>query len=443
MSGPLRLLVPALLLLACSRTGPLELSGGASSATASASSSSSGVGGGEPNDCASLILSGPVELQTSGLAERPKLAFGTSNGRTVSIFHGLTPKGSMSSELHTLAIEPWEQWPPTLGTKGAVDPIGGATFAVTNAAYGAVSMLLYHHDSIANDGLFFVSQTNPNSTEGLVAFPAATAVESPRAVFLSRGYDTPPVAFNYGYVAMLAAWEVNINGAHALKYAVSDTGVDILQGFVTRPDDDDLACASGPIVADGVRYGLSWLVAAGSGSPSKRCDGFMDKPPTSLAIDKLAWGAPTDVDWTRTRTDDLKGDGPIKSIRMAPAADGAWVVFGRENKPLELVHVDPDGKLGAPADLGEAPVESEITALSALSKGSLLGLTAASNPKALQAQWLDRSGRARTTAVEVLNDAPIDLSVIASPDGKSALFAWSVGDQRLFVERVQCEGAGT
>src|SRR5205823_8493336 len=62
--------------------------------------------------------------------------------------------------------------------------------------------------------------------DALPIFPLTDAKDQPAASFMVRGYDVPPIAVNVGYLAALAAWETtDVSGSHALRLAVSTSGV--------------------------------------------------------------------------------------------------------------------------------------------------------------------------------------------------------------------------
>jgi hypothetical protein len=443
------------LVLGCSARSSLELDEGRGAGGSAASSSDGaggaggvgggGVGGGGPVECPLLSVSAPADVDSGGLpAARPSLVFGSNNGRVVSVFHAVTSAESTASELDVTTIEPWEAWPPTAGDRFAVAAHGGQTFAVGDLLQGSVALLLRHDDPAwpDDDGLSYSGGLSATSPQELLPLPVAALTSDPEAVLMVRGHDTPPVAPNSGYVAMLAAWDSvdPASGTHSLGYGIG-TGVNPLLGLVSRPDEADLACADGRISAAAVRAGTSWLVVTSSGSGLARCD--LATPvhaPTSLAVDRLVWSSPDTVDWTLERTANIDGDDLIERVRMIATADGGLALVQRGGR-ADLLRVDAEGSMSeagtlAPSE-GASIVLSEIVALSA---SVLLAHVDQGAPQRILLELRDQADVVRANAT-IEADGPIDsLSVLGSKDDGAALIAWATSTGRMQVARVGCAG---
>jgi hypothetical protein len=246
---------------------------------------------------------------------------------------------------------------------------------------------------------------------------------------------------------MLGAWDAldKETGIHALRYAVSATGVDLLGGVVTRPDGDDLACATEPIASAAVRVGSSWLVAASSGSPLVSCLVGVAKKPTSLVVDRLVWSTPDTVDWTLERADESPGERVIESLAMTPATDGAWLLVGRRGEDAQhLVRVGHDGQMKPEISL-KSPGKHGVlkSSLASLANAVLIAQAGVDAPSRLALEVHDAHGAARLHAELDAQGAVASLSTLEAPDERSVLLAWTLqgDDGRLRVARVTCEGA--
>lgn len=356
----------------------------------------------------------------------------------MSAFHATPSSTSQAVELRAVTFEPWASWPPEPGASFVMDASGGSTFAIANAPYGAVSLLFRQRDETANptDGIFFVNVTSATSPDGIVPLDLAPGADDPRAVFVVRGYDAPPRAFNQGYLASLVAWDAALaGGGHALRYAVSASGVDVLQGAVSRPNDADLACASAPVTAAAARVGDAWLVAASSGSDLAHCDGTAG-PPTSLAIDHVAWSDPGTVDWTVDRADTRAGAKPIADVAMIAEGDGAWIAVARAGAPLELARLGATGRLGPPVSL---PFGATSTSLAKLGDAVLVSGAGA---KAIDLALRDRHGAPLDVAHLEATGEVASVATMDAPDGSATLIAWTTDSPTspLYAARVHCRG---
>lgn len=437
------LMITGALAAACGGRSNLTAGLAAEGGSGGAPSSSSSTGGNAPIACAALAVTEPADVDTvGGLAARPALVFGTNNGRVVSAYHAWSTDPDASSELHVTTIEPWESWPPVSGDHFSVDPLGGQTFAVGDLLHGNVALLLRHAEPQGDDGLAFANALSATSPQTLLPLEVAPIDEDPAAVALVRGHDSPPVAANVGYVAMLAMWDTidAASGAHALKLAI-DTGDDPLFGLTWRPDDVDLACAGDRIAAAAVRSGSSWLVLAASSTDLIKCSDAVSPPPaTSLALDRVDWGSPDTVDWSLNRADQTLGKVPVERIRMIPLLEGALGLVQRGGG-ADLVRVEASGKMHAAGKL--APVDGSRILLSeivALSDGILLAHVDEGAPGRVHLELRDDDDAVRASAV-IEAGGPIEsLSSLQAKAGDTALLGWATIDGRLQLARVGCEG---
>ncbi len=362
------------------------------------------------------------------------------------MFHGWTEVagGTSTPELHVSTLEPWDTWPPTPGAHFVLLPESGDDFAVANVAYGNVEAMLHRADPGGDGGLMLTTPLSATSPGDFVGITVAADPIVAHPSLLVRGYDTPPVAFNVGYLAMLAAWETEdaATTEHALRLAVSVSGSDILGAGVEKPDDPDLACARGPIAAAGIRSGKSWLVVAGAGSELQSCDTGSSGPPSTLVVDRLAWGPPDAVDWTLERTDAKKGATPIDAVRMAEVFDGGFALVHRKGQSApDLFRVTRDGKLEPPIATAIADGAHVIDmAMTSLSSGILLAYVDDLRPEHVRVEVRDRDGEIRATG-GVDASGPVDgLQALSSKSGSSVLLAWRTASTEIELSRIDCGG---
>lgn len=434
--------------LGCSARSPLEdLGGGGSGASASAGGAG-GAGGARPLACgASLSVSTPFSIDTAGGdPDQPAFAFGSNDGSVLSVFHTWSPSDAGPAEIHVATLEPWSAWPPPAGAQWTVPAAEGRTFRVANVAYGAVEMVVHQTDPTSTDGVMITQPISATSPGEILGIPLAAESESPVPIAMVRGYDTPPIALNWGYNAMLATWESidAPSGQHALRMAVSGTGVDLLGGTVTRPDEAPLACANGPIHADGIRSGKSWIVAASAGAPLRACGDGPSTVPSTLAIDHIVWGAADAIDWTLERTDAQTGDAPIESVHMAAIHDGGWVLVSRKGHAVpDLVRVDAKGKLSDPmaATSADAGAVREAS-IASLGDGIVVAYVDEASPRRVRLEARDREGivGARGT-IDASGDVS-ELAFITAKDGASVVVGYRATTQAVStieISRVGCQ----
>jgi hypothetical protein len=429
---------------ACSARSGLDDPGGGGRPSGS---SVTGTGGSAPDavpfSCdGAITFSTPLSLAAG--TDTPSLVFGSNDGETVSILHHRSETQG-GTELHASTLRPWGAWPPAALSEFTVDAKADGAFLAENAAYGHMQLLLRSVDSSGASGLLFstpMSATSPGVYEGLPVAPDPI-VSAPKA--LVRGYDTPPIAYNLGYFAMLAVWDAEdpSTHAHSLELGVDTSGADILSGLVSRPDEPNLACADRPIPVAAARVGKSWIVVAGAGAPFQSCDASSAGAPTSLVVDRMAWGPVDSLDWTLDRTDTKLGKKPIEWLKMATTHGGALVLVSRAGDAAPtLVPVSPEGKLGdaIPTD---APPDGRVSdaALGALDDGSLVAYVDEAATGKVRVEARDRDGKVRARGELSAGGAVSDLTTLVSKDGTRAIFAWTATDgagTHVEAARIDC-----
>jgi hypothetical protein len=367
----------------------------------------------------------------------------------VSIFHEWTAPGGEAA-VRSAAVEPWEAWPPAPGVAFVVQPVT-QQFRVANVDHEVGAALLAETvvDELGS-GLWFATGLSTSAPTSILFNHVAGLEQQPSAAMVLPGYDTPPVAGNIGYVASLAAWdERDINsGVHALKYTV---GVDTewALGATASHGKPDLACASERIAAAGARAGSSWLIAAGSGSELQSCTtGASAGAPTSLAIDRITWGAKDKVDWTVHRVASIAGAGAIKQIEMTAALGGAWVAVRRAGKAeVELYRLDPNGELEVSAHAPKKPLETvaHVALAPIMDDGLLVALVDSGRPTEVAVELRDREGVLRASTTVGASGAVGSLALLEAQDGSNVLLAWTTAASssnaaKLQIARLGCEG---
>lgn len=421
------------------------------SSTSAATSTSSGTGGaggeGGAAPCASLVVTEAVTVESAGAeVSRPRLVLGSESGRHVSVFFASGAKDAPTRPLRVVTIEPWEAWPPTIGFDFDVGASGGEAFAVAQAQYGKVGLLTHRsgEEDDSGEGLYFMPDFVSTAPSGV--FLARVDDDEKKAVsaHLVSGYDAPPIAPNLGFMqALLVTETVSPSGMHDLRFAVSPWSVWFLTATVQPPlTDPSLACASQSIVADGVRVGQSWLVAAASGSDLVPCDVAPDAPPTNLVIDRIAWGAPDEIVWTLTQPTTLAGDAPIDGIRMASSGDAAWILVHREGERAPvLVRANAIGEASnettfAIPKVGDV-VDATVSTFEPSSGGVVLSQITGD---AITASLVGADGGEASRVTIAGEPNATEISAVTSRAGDAVVLAWVAGGA-LRVARATCAEA--
>lgn len=435
-----------------SRLDALHVDASTSGSTAASTSSTGagsdgGSGGHEP--CTSLVVTDAVTLESAGAeVSRPRLVLGSESGRHVSIFFASGAADAPTRPLRVVTIEPWEAWPPTIGFDFDVGASGGEAFAVAQAQYGKVGLLTHRtgEEDDGGEGLYFMPDFVSTAPSGV--FLARVDDDERKAVsaHLVSGYDAPPIAPNLGFMqALLVTETVSPSGMHDLRFGVSPWSVWFLTALVLPPvTEPSLACASQSIVADGVRVGQSWLVAAASGSDLVACDVAPDAPPTSLVIDRIAWGAPDEIVWELTQPTSLPGDAPIDGIRMTSSGDAAWILVHREGdsapalvRASALGEASTDSTFALPTIAGGVVTDATVSAFAPANGGVVLAQIAGD---AITASVVAANGSEAARATIEGEPLASEISALTSRAGDAVVLAWVSGGS-LRVARATCAEA--
>jgi hypothetical protein len=354
----------------------------------------------------------------------PALATSSDDGQQLTVAFARQPVESPGpfTEIRHATLAPWSAWP----AGGPLSPVHG-TFAhpqlspalAVDRAPGNRFALLVAHEF----GASFAPAVEPNAsnTGGTTTPPGV----EPR--FVSLGPSGSHLVGTLTPDGELVASEVRVTGA----------GIEITSTVI--------GCAAQPIEADAVPYADGWLVALSNGKNAPTAGGC---PGGSAGA-----GPPTRVDllWVHPGTSfdfagGLDAGAPIQSVRAAPHADGAWLVYrvvsGGKVAPIRVArrNVAQAGFVG-PGDLGteaDFPLEFDAAAL-----GDRLviawGNDPAGNPADLMLSVFDESiAPIATTAFEPSFYGP--LSVIGSPDAKSLVVGWATTSfgRRIQLARFDC-----
>ncbi|MFO0553638.1 MAG: hypothetical protein U0271_34970 [Polyangiaceae bacterium] len=431
-------------LIACGARTPLESMGGAGSDAPPDDAGGRGGAGGAGGApvrlaCGELDAEVPIALLPGSFAHDPATVFASNDGRLVSLLHGLATDAG--DELDVLPIEPWEAWPPVVSQRFVFDSNGGRTFAVADQLLGYMAVLFDHQDAVdpSATGLNYAFGTSAALPQNVLGYPVAEASADPRGRFVIRGYDSPPVAPNTGYLAALAVWDAvdSSSDRRALYYGIG-LGTSLFGiGLVTRPDDPPLACADGPIAAAGLRVGDAWWVFAGSGSKLAHCDSTTVYAPNSIAFDRLDFGPPETADWTVERSDSLPGEANVDQIAAVPAKDGAlvWVLRGGR---VDRVRASASGlELGTPLELGGDGATTLLAATS-LGDGSLVAVVGEAAPSAVTVAYVDDEGELVSQTTIEVSGVVNAISLLGSKLGDAGLLSLSTDIGDLEVARLDC-----
>ncbi|MFO0611455.1 MAG: hypothetical protein U0414_02620 [Polyangiaceae bacterium] len=441
-----------LLAIGCDARSNLNEFHGQGGAASSSSSAGEGGGGSAPRLCGGGLDVTPVATVQGDAGKHGKtsMIFGSANGQVLSAFYGSAAQDSASA-LEVTTFEPWGAWPPVGGQTFEIDPEGGESFAVGPANLGFAA-LAFQSKGVGEgaDGLYFVNAISSTTVGSFQTMQLDPAHVSPTAIAIAPGYDAPPYAPNWGYLANAALWSSTDPMTHvsSLKLVVSDFGSTVVFAGYVSQDEPSPACAKGPIAADMVRAGANWLIASGAGAMFDDCDDPSHvEAPTALVIDRAAWGEVDSCSWTLTRENAIGGDSNVSFVRMAPNVEsaGAWVLVGRAGTPsrMELLAIDMQGKLEGSTEVVSADGSPITTAaLTPLGGGVLVATVSEGAPSDISLHLVSDK-RIEDATRTVSTGGPVsELSLITNRDSDAAIATWADGESTgaLPMVRIGCAG---
>jgi len=432
-AGSLRFLPLALLglalsaLCACgSRTAfpqPDPATGGEGGGGAAGGEGGSGGAPAKALVCTKLALTEPLLLGPG--AGRVALTATSADGQIASALHA--EDGAVVAR----ALEPWGEWPPPVGDAFVLAEGAGEDFAVARAVYGKLAALVHAEDADEGAGLYFMPDANASAAGPAFWAPVEMGAQ---AATIVQGYEAPPVAFNYGFLAELLLWDVPSGAGHELRHAVSSAATWYLTTTVQHAD-VSLLCSPSPTTgARAVRAGSSWLVA-GAGTPGACSDEPPDAPQT-LVVKRLDWGPVDTVDWTVETAAEVDLGEPLELVRIAAAGERAYAIAGGQGS-TSLLRLDQAGEALETIDLGAPLALGEIAPLGAW---PLTARVEVADPAALHLEARDESGAATASLDVALDGDAASLSLLSAHDGDAVLVAWSTSSG-LRVARLACEEA--
>lgn len=383
---------------------------------------------GQPGDCDSLELSGPIVaiVGDAGWRQRqPALTISSDDrSRVILAFEQAaegTP-GAPPSELRYASLLPWEDdWPLDAAIASAeITQAGrGASFAVAPSGGDRVAIAFTSPEP--SGAVLFSPDLVPGA--GLGAPPATVYPSAAGVLFAAQG----PTRYLIGYVGHPETRELRL----------------ALEGL---PDTETLisACATADVRADAVPFAGGWLVAYSSGvsSPWDCWDAALMGPPDRIQINWLADDIP------RSNFNDHFSVGrPVAQLDLAARPGGAWIVWtelGGDVARLMLAEV------GATGELGGLPVRTDLAAsppssFAVADLGDSLALAWVNDPTGGLDVAVTGAHQGLYAGYALSTEGPVQgrPALLGSPDGRRLLVAWSearagTGGDRVRVARLEC-----
>jgi len=400
---------------------------------------------GDPSLLPASIVDVAFDLE-GGFPGRPSFVAADDHDDVVSMFHTWSQGTGGPFDIHVTTMEPWASWPPTFGAHFSFVHDVGPDFRVESVGQGLVHLLTQHMES-PDEHLGFSMFMSAASPSELVDIPVSEQVgdvtpplEAPLG--LTRGYDTPPIACNQGYMGMMGMWSAPLGiGIHAVRMGVWISECSTIAGLALVPG-NDIACANQNMVAAAVRGEKSWIVASSSGTDVYgECDDSVSVP-TDLIVAKVAWDAPDVVNWTTERMATQRGESAIHDLRLAATADRTFVLVQRsdDDLDLELSRITADFTIEDPIHIGDGEVYAFD--LAAIGDGFVVAYAAGPGDQ-IDVQLYDRDGALRGRSSIAAAGYVSDLSILPAASGNSAIIGWrseTPGGAEVEMTRFDCQG---
>jgi hypothetical protein len=310
-------------------------------------------------------------------------------------------------ELRHTSFQPWGAWP----ANGTLGPSYLAEYDGSLAFYAAPSFTDFNvvfanpHPGV---GLKYLSHLTPGSGALGTPEPLGAGGGDDRPCFLERGADP--------HVNLLG---FSTAGGGAYSFNILRRNDTVAGSTLTK----DLGCALDPIVAAAAPIGEEFLVAFSGG-------GAVGGPGCSTTASVLFIGRVTKQGTFAgvQQIDPAMPNSTIKSVKMVPRNDGAWLAWTDTLSGLHVTRLDATGKLvTAPT---EVLFTGNLDTLSATSLGDRLALawsvTAADAPAQIRVKVLSTTGNVDADlAVNLGPPATGRTAILGSPSNTSLLLGWS------------------
>jgi hypothetical protein len=421
-------LVSAALLVACGGRSQLRDSSAAASGSGGAGPTTSSVtttGGGGFGGTGGFIdvggsggmLSGcVVDGEPIGLAgtdgyrmSDPVFVVPVQVGITTLVAGWQASEGPMSPpiELRHTSFQPWGVWP----ANGTLGPSYLAEYDGALAFYAAPSFTDFNVVFAAPPpgmGLKYLSHLTPGSGALGTPEPLGAGGGDEQPCFLERGADP-----------------------HVDLLGFSTAGAGVYRFNILRRDDavagsalsKDLGCAIDPIVAAAAPFGEEFFVAFSGG-------GAFGGPGCSTTASVLFSGRVTKQGTFEgiQEIDPAMPNSTIKSVKLVPRVDGAWLAWTDTLSGLHIARLDPTGKLAAPPT--EVSFFGDLDTLSATSLGDRLALAWSRTPADANAQIhvnvVSTTGNVDAdVSINLGGSATSRTAILGSPSNTSLLLGWS------------------
>ena len=368
-------------------------------ATTSTTTSATGTGGALPACSPNFVGQEVVIGVPDVLARRPALvAVGSS---AALVFGADTTSSADPSRLgQTFISAPWDEWPTNIDTPIPIATDGGRAFAA--APLGTATYALAWSPLASGSKVFLDEAVNPQATAG--------------GGLLSFGGEVFALSISSGR-RVVGVREQSPSGAYTARFAW-------LEGAAPSP----APCASAPLTGHLFPRGDTFFAAV-SDDPTGTCAGA----PTALRLYPRFPEPATVV---------IPLDEEVRRVRVAPRGTGAWVVSqSHVQEPASFVRVDPvlaDGTID-PQFGTFHPALTADTDIDAVALGDKLAIAVIlQQGKRLHLVVVEPDGLRSTLDLDV-TDLIEELSLLASPDGRMLLIAWTdVAKGNLHFVRVGC-----
>jgi len=418
-------------LLACGRdpllvTGPVDGSAGAGGAA-------SGVGGDTGDggtDLCRLLAPPQTTIALAGAndfhSERPVLVASAAQRGLVTLASSWTAvSGSPAgAQLRHVSFAPWLSWPPgDMGPSLLADLDRGASFAMTAADGERFGLLVSDGGNPqAPDGAFFSDRFEPGSTDIKVLTPIDA--DAKRVLFAERSDDW----------YLLGTERLGLNHQSVVTPVQTFGGGGVAQ-LATLP----IGCAGSLLAIDAAATPDGWLVAASSNIAAPDPCSFTSSIGPAGVVLLASVSRSAEI----TSLAPFFSGFPLLTLDLVAAADGAWLSYitDEPNLPIYLVGLSAAGEVRTNLQLSS--LSQGNMAIAPL--GDLLAIAYVRSSKRIEVELRDAQGTLLSTEslrapADITGTVTGPISLLASPDERALLLAWSEDDgaQLVHVTRFDC-----
>lgn len=396
---------------------------------------SAGYAGADP--CLSPVLDGgPTNIEsyidTARESNPVLLAVDNDSSKAVLAYHWRSMPGGTITGVRFVPFSPWGVWPSDMiGPNVGIEPANNASepIAAAAASGGAVRILSTVMDYADASWKVLLGETASPYT----SWSWETAINEP-----GKEWTYAPLFVARGSEGSLLGYSATTSTP---PHLVQLHGGSFADGVGYLPKLQYAACATEPIVADAIGVSADYLIGYTTSRECCLCDDGVDGPPMMAVL------MPPSISSFGPFV--LKGDMPLRFLRLVPREDGAWWVMGRETSTgtirVEVAMVASLGYLVVSPQVW--PHEFPSAAIAAAPLGNSLALgwmePGEVHVATLSPQWNQSEAKVVDTSITT-SDAR-QISVLSGPTGLQILLAWAGPDSeyggRIKVARfsMECE----